>query len=129
ALVVDREVDGVVELMTDAINRNASANRALYPVVDECALRRDRCIEVVVAELNLVADSQCSQRLVGVEEGIIHILRISRIVVRIYRNRVPLAATEAIRLTLVDGFIHDIPNVDLVPVVIDQSSDVVLQPR
>ena len=55
ALIVDREVDSVVELIAHAINGNTAADRTLYPVVNECALGADGRVVVVVAELHGVA--------------------------------------------------------------------------
>ena len=115
--------------MADAINRNATTNRTLHPVVNEVAFRGDGRVEVVVAQLHLVADSQRLERFVGVDERIVHILRESRIVVWVDSDGVPLAATEAVRLTLVDRFVYHVPDVNLVLVVINQCSDVVLQPQ
>ena len=109
-----------MELVPNTIDGDATRNRAFHPVVNEIAFCADGGVVVVVAQLHGFAiDSQVVQCLPGINESIIHVFRVSRIVVRIGGDRVPLGATEAIRLALINCFVHHIPNVNVSFVVTD----------
>src|SRR5437667_6238223 len=117
-----------MELIADAIDGNASTDRPLYPVVNEIALGSDGGVEVVVAKLHGVSiNVEGIQRLPGIDECVVHILRISGIVVWVGRNCVPLAAAEAVGLAFIDRLVHYIPYVNVALVVINQRVDMVLQ--
>ena len=118
-----------MELIADAIDGDSSADRPLHPVVNEIALGSDGGVEVVVAKLHGVSTNvEGIQRIARVDKGVVHILRISGIVVRIGRDRVPLAAAESVELAFVNGLVYHIPYVNVALIVINQRVDMVLQP-
>src|SRR5579883_1944360 len=102
-----------MKLITDAVDRHTTSNRTLQPVVNEGALIRDRRVVVVVAQLYFFAwDSQSVQSLASIDKCIVHVLRITRIVIRIGGDDVPLAPTESIGLRFINCLVNHVPDVN-----------------
>jgi len=112
------------ELRKVAVSRIAAIEQAAVVKIELASVEAQSAI--AASGLTSEAARSFLERLPSIEKGIVHILGISRVVIRIHGNHVPLAATEAVRLAFVDSFIYHIPDVDAVLIVIDQRIDVVL---
>src|SRR5262249_4035204 len=107
-----REINIVVHLMTDAVNRNAPALQSADEVEEELALGRIGGVEIIDEQLGVRVD----------------IMRdLERSVDKLGPDDVePWAAAESVGLARINYFVDNVPGVDVVLVVGHDCADVVL---